>query len=106
MAWLKPINDLLAFFKKHIYPASGQNTVDVQRLSCFESSKKTIQKGVRVDCRKDTAERVFRWNSLRQFQEGFEPLLLGVPKEGHILEAFAAGELRAQTNYEYIDELV
>ncbi len=42
---LKPINDLLASFKKHIYPASGQNTVDVQRLSCFESSKKTIQKG-------------------------------------------------------------
>ncbi len=67
---------------------------------------KAIEKMVRIYCAKDPAERVIRRDALGQFQKGLEPVLLGLTKDYHVLEAFVSRELRTQANHKNIDQFM
>ena len=69
-------------------------------------SHETIQERRGIDGGKDPIEGVVRRDAVGAFEKRLEPWLLGLSEHVHVLEAFPAGELRAQADDENVPKLV
>ena len=65
-----------------------------------------LQKRLGIQRRKEAVESVVAGNALGQFEKSFEPVMLGLAKILHVIEAFAPAEQRADGDDEQIDQPV
>ena len=77
-----------------------------ERRDRLGPGQKALLKAARIEAGKDAAKGIVGGNPVRQGEEGLKPRALALAKEFHVLEPFPAGQQRAYSDHQDIEEVV